>query len=123
MPTLLYDGTCRFCVAQARRLKRLAGAGLKAESAYAEGVRDRFPMLPQPGPDGKLGEMKFVDDQGRIFGGAEAVARTLMTGRGPLAWAARAYFVPGVRQISNSAYRAMARRRYHLSGACDDCAI
>lgn len=121
MPTLLYDGTCRFCVAQARRLKKFVGAGVDAESMYADGARDRFPMLPQPGPDGKIGEIKFVDDRGRMSGGAEAIARALMTG--PLGWVARAYFVPGIRQLSNFVYRAIARRRYRLSGTCDDCSI
>src|SRR5262245_2118957 len=123
MPTLLYDGTCRFCVAQARRLKRLAGNDVEAESMYSDGIRDRFPMLPQPGPDGKIGELKFVDDRGHMTGGAEAIARALMTGRSPIAWAARLYFVPGFRQLSNAVYREIARRRYRLSGTCEDCRI
>jgi predicted DCC family thiol-disulfide oxidoreductase YuxK len=123
MPTLLYDGTCRFCVAQARRLKGLSGAGVLAESMYSEGIRDRFPMLPAPGPDGKIGELKFVDDRGQMTGGAEAIARSLMTGRSPIAWAARLYFVPGLRQLANAGYRAIARRRYRLAGTCDDCRI
>jgi predicted DCC family thiol-disulfide oxidoreductase YuxK len=88
---------------------------------YSEGIRKRFPMLPPAGPDGKIGEIKFVDDRGRMSGGAEAIARTLMTG--PLGWAARLYFVPGLRQLSNAVYRAIARRRYGLSGTCDDCRI
>jgi predicted DCC family thiol-disulfide oxidoreductase YuxK len=121
MPTLLYDGTCRFCVAQARRLKRFAGATVQAESMYADGVRARFPMLPQPGPDGKIGEIKFVDDRGQMTGGAEAIARALMTG--PLGWLARLYFMPGIRQIANTVYRAIAKRRYRLSGTCEDCRI
>ena len=123
MATLLYDGTCRFCVAQARRLKRLSGREVEAESMYADGVRGRFPMLPPPGPDGKVGEIKFVDDRGRMSGGAEAIARALMTGRSPVAWGARVYFVPGVRQLANAVYRAIARRRYRLAGTCDDCSI
>jgi len=122
-PTLLYDGTCRFCVAQAKRLKRFAGPHVQAESMYAEGVRSRFPMLPQPGPDGKIGELKFVDQSGRMTGGAEAIARALMTGRGPIAWGAHLYFVPGARQLANAAYRAIARRRYRLAGTCEDCKI
>ncbi len=122
-PTLLYDGTCRFCVAQARRLKRLSGADIRAESMYSDGVRDRFPMLPAPGPDGRVGEIKFVDDRGRMSGGAEAIARSLMTNTGPLGWTAQLYFVPGVRQLSNAVYRAIARRRYRLSGTCDDCSV
>ncbi len=121
--TLLYDGTCRFCVAQAQRLKGLSGADVEATSAYADGVRDRFPMLPPPGPDGKIGELKFVDARGHLSGGAEAISRVLMTGRPPLCWAARLYFVPGIRQIADATYRAIARRRYRLSGRCDDCNI
>ncbi len=101
----------------------MSGASVDAESMYAEGVRERFPMLPQPGPDGKIGELKFVDDRGRMSGGAEAIARSLMSGRSPLAWAARVYFVPGARQVSNAIYRFIARRRYRLSGICDDCRI
>jgi predicted DCC family thiol-disulfide oxidoreductase YuxK len=123
VPTLLYDGTCRFCVAQARRLKRFVGAGVQAESLYADGVRERFPTLPPVGADGKVGEIKFVDDGGRMSGGAEAIARALMTGRTPIAWGARLYFVPGIRQLSNAVYRAIARRRYRLSGTCEDCSI
>jgi len=42
---------------------------------YADGVRDRFPMLPPAGPDGKVGEIKFVDDRGRMSGGAEGIGR------------------------------------------------
>ncbi len=121
--TLLYDGTCRFCVAQAQRLKRLAGADVQAISAYADGVRERFPMLPPLGPDGKIGEIKFVDDRGHIYGGAEAISRVLMTGAPPLSWAARLYFVPGIRHAANATYRAIARRRYRLSGRCEDCSI
>jgi hypothetical protein len=42
-------------------------------SAYADGVRARFPMVPQ---DGVLGEIKLVDSDGRVLGGAAAIARS-----------------------------------------------
>jgi len=119
-PTVLYDGTCRFCIAQAARLRRLTRGRVVFESAYAPGVRDRFPMLPPLDATGKMGEMKFVNGAGLVFGGAAAVASALTTGGGPLGWAARLYWVPLVRPLANRAYRAVSARRDRLRAACDD---
>jgi predicted DCC family thiol-disulfide oxidoreductase YuxK len=120
IPTVLYDGTCRFCIAQATRLKRLTRGRVAFESAYAPGVRDRFPMLPPLDATGKMGEMKFVDDRGRVSGGAAAVARAFVTAGGPLGWAARLYWVPPLRQLADRAYRIASARRDRLRAACDD---
>ena len=46
-PTLLYDGTCRFCTKHAMRLKRLTDGRVVVVSAYAPGVREKFSMLPR----------------------------------------------------------------------------
>jgi predicted DCC family thiol-disulfide oxidoreductase YuxK len=119
-PTVLYDGTCRFCIAQATRLKRLTRGHVAFESAYAPGVRDRFPMLPPLDATGKLGEMKFVDAAGRVFGGAAAVASALVAGVGPLGWAARVYWVPPLTTLADRAYRFVSARRYGTQGTCED---
>jgi predicted DCC family thiol-disulfide oxidoreductase YuxK len=119
-PTVLYDGTCRFCIGQAARLKRMTRGRVAFQSAYAPGVRDRFPMLPPVNADGKLGEMKFVDRDGRVFGGAAAIASALQTAGGPLGWAARVYWMPPVRQLADRLYRSISKRRYGLSGTCED---
>ena len=116
-PTLLYDGTCRFCVAQAKRLERLGRGRVKIESAYAPGVRARFPMVPQ---EGVLGEIKLVDADGRLLGGAAAIARTLEHGGGPLGLAAKLYRVWPVRVVADAGYKVIAWNRYRLRGKCED---
>ena len=116
-PTLLYDGTCRFCIAQAKRLERLARGRVRIESAYAPGVRARFPMVPQ---EGVLGEIKLVDTDGRLLGGAAAIARTLEHGGGPLGLAARLYRVWPVRIVADAGYKVIAWNRYRLRGKCED---
>ncbi|MDQ3171291.1 MAG: DUF393 domain-containing protein [Acidobacteriota bacterium] len=116
-PTLLYDGTCRFCIAQAKRLERLAGGRVRIESAYAPGVRARFPMVPQ---EGVLGEIKLVDSDGRLLGGAAAIARTLEHGGGALGLAAKLYRVWPVRVVADAGYKVIAWNRYRLRGKCED---
>ncbi|MDQ3069632.1 MAG: DUF393 domain-containing protein [Acidobacteriota bacterium] len=118
-PTLLYDGTCRFCTAQAARLARIARGRVRIESAYAPGVRDRFPMLPQD-VNGMMGEIKLVDAHGTLLGGAAAIARTLQIGGGPLGALAHLYRVWPVRPIADAGYRVIARNRFRFQGRCDD---
>ena len=121
-PTLFYDGTCRFCRAQVIRLQSLMPRGVAFESAYADGVRAKFPMLPQ---DGMLGEMKFVDADGRLYGGAAAIARAFVVSGGILGLGARTYAIPPVRWVANYAYTLAAARRVRLKQACvdDSCKI
>jgi len=121
-PTMLYDGTCRFCVAQVVRLRRLMGDRVTFESAYADGVRARFPMVQQTG---MLGEMKFVDADGHLYGGAAAIAQAFIVSGGLLGLGAHLYHLPPVRWIADRAYRAAAAKRMRLKQACidDNCQI
>lgn len=116
-PTLLFDGTCRFCTAQAERLRRYGRGRVQVESAYAPGVRERFPMVPQ---EGVMGEIKLVDADGRVLGGAAAIARTMEIGGGALGMLARLYRLWPIRPIADAGYRVIARNRYRISGRCDD---
>lgn len=115
-PTMLFDGTCPFCRTQVATLRRLTRGRVAFESAYDPGVRARFPMVPQ---QGMLGEMKFVDAEGRLFGGAAAIARAFVTSGGVLGLGARLYAVPPVTQLANAMYKRAAARRLQLKQACD----
>jgi predicted DCC family thiol-disulfide oxidoreductase YuxK len=123
-PTVLYDGTCRFCIAQVVRLRRLTRNRVAFESAYADGVRARFPMLPSEGPDPQnpvmLGEMKFVDADGRLYGGAAAIARAFVVSGGVLGLGARLYALPPIRWAADRAYKMAAARRLKLKQTCAD---
>lgn len=126
---MLYDGTCRFCIAQVVRLRRLTRNRVAFESAYADGVRARFPMLPSEGPDpmnpAMLGEMKFVDADGRLYGGAAAIARAFVVSGGPLGLGARLYALPPIRWAADRAYKMAAARRLKLKQTCvdDNCRV
>lgn len=128
VPTMLYDGTCRFCLAQVVRLRRLTRNRVAFESAYADGVRARFPMLApgtEPFTPGVLGEMKFVDADGRIYGGAAAIARAFVVSGGLIGLGARAYALAPVRWLADRAYKFAAARRLRLKQTCvdDNCQV
>jgi predicted DCC family thiol-disulfide oxidoreductase YuxK len=115
-PTMFFDGTCPFCRKQAARLDVMMRGRVAFESAYAPGVRERFPMLPQ---QGMLGEMKFVDADGRLFGGAAAIAQAFITSGGILGFGAHLYKLPPITQIANAMYKRAAAKRMRLKQACD----
>ncbi|MBI2870864.1 MAG: DUF393 domain-containing protein [Candidatus Omnitrophica bacterium] len=108
---LLYDGHCPFCRAQAGKISRLAGPGIELVSFQEKGALDRFPKLTF---EECMRELKLVEPDGRISGGMEAVVRAIHD-HALLRFLVWAYYLPAVRQISNGAYRLVARNRYRLN--------
>jgi predicted DCC family thiol-disulfide oxidoreductase YuxK len=120
---ILYDGHCRFCSAQMRRLARLLPDGAyEAASFQDEGVLERFPGLTW---EQAMRAIQVVDTTGRVFTGLEGIVRALAALRllGRLAYI---YYIPGIRQLGDAVYAAVARRRYRIAGrTCDagTCAL
>ncbi|MEO6421064.1 MAG: DUF393 domain-containing protein [Polyangiaceae bacterium] len=120
----LYDGHCRICTAGAKRLARWGAPGrVELRSFQEDGALAAFPGIAF---DECMKRIVVVSPDGRVFGGAEAIARVVMTIR-VVGFAAYAYYVPGVRQLAELAYRTVANNRYSLGGktACADdaCAL
>jgi predicted DCC family thiol-disulfide oxidoreductase YuxK len=116
--SLLYDGTCRFCIAGSERLARLAAPGvIRRVSSTDEGEMAKFPASVREGIGGAL---QLVSADGEIASGAEAVNRALATRAGwrIITWL---YFVPGVRQFTDWLYRLVARNRYRIMGKAKTC--
>lgn len=116
---VLFDGQCAFCTAQAKRLEGWAahGAPITTRDFQMPGALDGLPLTH----DECMKAMRLVAPDGRIFAGAEAVARLLATRIGPLAYL---YYVPGLRSILELAYAWVAKRRYaiarkHRTVTCD----
>lgn len=125
---VLYDGHCRFCKAQMKNLLVLARRGaIEPLSFQDEGVLDRFAGLTH---EACMEAMHLVTPEGRVFRGMEAAARAVAT-RPVLGLVAWLYYLPGLRQLLDAAYRWIARRRYAIagrelaSGGCDSdaCAV
>ena len=119
-PIALYDGHCRFCTSQVEKLCRTAHGKLTIRSFQEPGVLVDFPGLTHADC---MRELKVVDVDGQVFGGAEAVVRTLLISRPILGQLARLYDVPGLRWGCDRLYAFIARNRYRFFGrsqACED---
>jgi len=107
----LYDGQCRICTREAKRLARLARKEtVETRSFQDEGALDAFPGITH---EAAMKRIHVVSPDGRVFPGAEGVARlaTRIPIVGALAWL---YYVPGLRQLAELGYRLVAKYRYRF---------
>ncbi len=116
---LVFDGQCRFCQAAAKRLLWLAGPMVHPVSLHEPG------LLAALGIDHEaaMEAMHLVTPLGFIYRGLEAVVQALRH-RSVLGVLAKAYYLPGLRQLGDLGYRLVARYRYALMGravAAGDC--
>ena len=109
----LYDGHCVFCAAGAHRLARIAKAGtLELRSFQDPGALDPFPGITH---EACMVELHLVAPDGRVFRGAEALARAFET-RPVMGVLAKVYYVPGFRQLADLGYALTAKYRYWIMG-------
>ncbi len=115
---IIYDGHCQFCTAQANRL--IGGDGrIVLRSFHDDGVLDADPSLSH---ESCMKEMKLVDADGRIYGGAGAVFRALAIRHRLLGTLLRLYYVPGIRNLADWGYGLVARNRYRIAGkSLEEC--
>jgi len=105
-PLLIWDGECHFCMRWIERW-RVMTAGKIGYVTYQE-VADQFPEIPR----GEFERaMTFIEPDGKTFFAAEAVYRSLQY-RSSRKWLAWSYdHVPGFAEVSELAYRFIARHR------------
>jgi predicted DCC family thiol-disulfide oxidoreductase YuxK len=114
---IIYDGHCKFCVGQVNRL-----VGDDHRIAYRS-FRDSGVLDDYPGLDFEscVKEMKLIKN-GRIYGGAEAVFRTVMIRHRVWGKIFLLYYVPGIRSLMDGGYRWVARNRFRIAGrTTEDC--
>ena len=110
---VIYDGHCRICTAQVRKLpwwdcqKKLSYLSL-----HDSEVARRWPDLSH---DRMMQEMVIVDHGGGRHWGAEAI-RYLSRRLRRLCWASPFLHFPGSMFVWRPLYRWVARNRYRLSG-------
>ncbi len=121
---VIYDGHCRFCTGQVRRIHRWDGGGrLAFLSLHEPVVAERYPDLTH---DQMMQDMYVVDRQGRRHRGAAAFR--YLTRRLPrLWWLAPVMHIPFSLPLWQFLYRQVANRRYWFgkTDQCDDgtCAV
>lgn len=108
---VIYDGQCRICTAQIRRLARWDRSGRLAYlSLHDPEVMRRYPDLTH---EAMMAEMYVVDRHGRRHPGASAI-RYLSRRLPRLWWAAPVLNLPGTLPLWKWLYRQVAKRRYRF---------
>jgi predicted DCC family thiol-disulfide oxidoreductase YuxK len=115
---VIYDGQCKFCIAQVKNLRRFdcCGGRLSFLSLHDDRVAERYPDLTK---DQLMEQMYVVDRQGNRHGGADAVR--YLSRRLPTLWPAMPILhLPGTANLWRWLYHQVAKRRYKLAGKQSD---
>jgi predicted DCC family thiol-disulfide oxidoreductase YuxK len=115
---LIFDGDCGFCtmsVGVARRLVRprcetVASQHADLASLGVTEERARYEAL-------------WVTPTGRVHGGAQAVAKLLLSAGGPWSVIGAVLTLPPVRWAAHGVYRLVADNRGRLPGGTAACAV
>src|SRR2546423_739132 len=109
-PLVIFDGDCHFCRRWIERWREVTRGAV--EYAPFQEAAERFPEIPRADFEQAL---HFIESDGTVYRGAEAVFRSLgslRAGRGLI----RCYeHVPGFAPITETAYRFIARHRQVVS--------
>lgn len=114
---VIWDGKCRFCLAQVSRLHRLDSGKLAYLSLHDPRVSELAPDLTF---DQLMAEMWLLTKSGKKFGGADAIRH--LSRKLPLLWiAAPLLHIPFSMPLWRWLYGVFANRRYRIAGeACDE---
>jgi predicted DCC family thiol-disulfide oxidoreductase YuxK len=113
-PALFYDAHCRFCRALALRTR----AALTRKNIALAPLQSPAATRTLHAPTGlTFDEIKFLDPDGRIFGGARALVE--VSRRFPWTWPIRQLArIPWIFGAMDAAYRWVARHRGCTASAC-----
>ncbi len=113
-PLMVFDGDCHFCKRFIRRWQRTTGPAV--DYAPLQEASADFPEIPRESFER---EVKLITPEGRVFGGAAAVFRSLNLGEHPGGLVRLAFWmygrVPGFALVTEACYRFVARHRTFFS--------
>ncbi|MEW1748787.1 thiol-disulfide oxidoreductase DCC family protein [Streptomyces angustmyceticus] len=117
-PVLVYDGDCAFCTSSVRFAERRL-------RPRCEATPWQFADLARLGVAQQRAEREvlWVTPAGSVHGGAQAVAKLLMSSRGGWPVVGALLTLPPVRWAAHAAYRVIARNRQRLPGGTAACAL
>lgn len=107
---MIYDRDCRFCRFWIERWRWWTGGRVEFVSSQEVMDAGRFPEIPEAEYERSV---QFVQPDGKVLNGAEAVAESLATRCGLIADVFRG--VPGLAPVAEWSYALVARRRMLFS--------
>ncbi len=130
-PVLVFDGDCAFCTTCVRVAERYLRQTLASGGwdAVAYQFADLAELDARAGGRGEVSaeragrEVLWVTPGGRVYGGAQAVARLLMRSGGAPAYLGGLLVLAPVRPVAELAYRWVAANRHRLPGGTPACAL
>jgi predicted DCC family thiol-disulfide oxidoreductase YuxK len=115
-PVFVFDGDCAFCTSAARLLERI---GPEAEIvAWQLADLDELGITAAQASEA----VRWIDADGTVRSGHEAIAAALGTAGWPWRIAGRVILLPGVSPLAAVTYRLVARNRHRLPGGTPACA-
>ena len=109
-PLLIWDGECHFCRRWIERWREITRSDV--DYATSQESAERFPEIPREQFERSV---IYIETDGVVFSGAEAVFRSLRC-RPSKKWLAWSYeHVPGVATVSESVYKIIASNRRFAS--------
>ncbi|MEU3191123.1 DUF393 domain-containing protein [Streptomyces sp. NPDC006992] len=117
-PVLVYDGDCAFCTAALRFGERHVRPRCESEpwqSADLTGLGVTREHAEH--------EVLWVTPTGAVYGGAQAVAKALLSADGGWTVAGAVLTLPPFRWVAHLGYRLIAANRHRLPGGTAACAV
>ncbi|MGF1241452.1 thiol-disulfide oxidoreductase DCC family protein [Streptomyces sp. 2-6] len=117
-PVLIYDGDCGFCttsVAFAQRRVRPRCDALPWQSLDL----DAYGVTQERAEH----EALWVTPTGQVYGGAQAVAKALLSAGAPWSVPGALLTLPPLSWAARAAYRLIADNRHRLPGSTAACAV
>jgi predicted DCC family thiol-disulfide oxidoreductase YuxK len=105
-PLVVFDGDCNFCRRWVERWREMTRGAV--DYAPFQEAATRFPEIPR---EDFAQALHFIDKDGAVYRGAEAVFRSLGRARGGRALVSGYDHLPGFAPITEAAYRAIAHNR------------
>ncbi|MEU1077054.1 MULTISPECIES: DUF393 domain-containing protein [unclassified Streptomyces] len=117
-PVLVFDGDCGFCSTSVRFAERRL-------QPRCETIPWQFADLQALGVASTRAEHEvlWVTPLGVVYGGAQAVAKALMSAGGGWSLAGALLMLPPMRWAAHSAYRLVANNRHRMPGGTAACAL
>ncbi|WP_440082456.1 thiol-disulfide oxidoreductase DCC family protein [Streptosporangium sp. LJ11] len=116
-PVLVFDGDCGFCTTSVRFAERRVGVRARV-------VPWQFADLRALGVTRERAEREVLwVENGRVYGGAQAVARLLISAGLPWSPLGLVLRIPPFRWVARGIYRLVAANRHRLPGGTPACAL